>query len=612
MKKIYGFSLLALLAIPLLIQINVLEVVKLKAFDSFVKEYEPTGNVVVLDITEEDVSRLGGWPFPRETLAQIHVELLNEGAIAVAWVAAFSEPDRFDGDPVFAEALSYAPSVLAMFETDTWKEEYKTEGTVILGDNIGGVEASGLTQNIPILRDVSLQGIVSAPVEVDNLLRQMPLLMRTPTDGWVASLGTQLLKIASGTETYVIKTNDLGIEEVRVRSLDPIPTDKDGRLWVNWVVPRGTSLADMDVANKIVIVGVTAKGVLPQVATPNGLQYPHHIQASFLETMIHATTNPMPHIPDTAPLYELLIYVLGVLLVWLILNTLGVTAGVLTATGVMLSTGYTGYVLIHSYGLLIDVTWTLMAEFITGAVAFYLNFREQYKLRQQIKEQFGTYISPEYVDIIVKNPDLMVLGGQKKEMTYLFCDIVGFTPISESYMKRDDPEGLVDLINKFLDQMTKLIINNGGTLDKYMGDCIMCWWGAPIPREDHAKIAVQTAIELELLCQQINKDLKEQGLDLPPVMFGTGLSTGNSIVGNTGSTIRMNYSVIGDAVNLGARLEGETRKQDTPILLPQSTYDQIQNDIACTMIDKIKVKGKEEEITIYAPLIEGKVRKLKK
>ena len=211
--------------------------------------------------------------------------------------------------------------------------------------------------------------------------------------------------------------------------------------------------------------------------------------------------------------------------------------------------------------------------------------------------------------MIVKDPSLMKLGGERKEMSFLFADIVGFTPISEQYMKNDDPEGLVELINSFLDKMTNIVLANGGTIDKFMGDCIMAFWNAPIPCENHAEMAVKTAIEIELLGDELEKEMEKLGL--PRVKFGTGVNTGTCIVGNMGAETRLDYSVVGDAVNLGARLEAETRKQDTPILLSEFTYMQL-TDIACSELDEVTVKGKEEPVKIYAPLFDGEIRKLYK
>ena len=259
--------------------------------------------------------------------------------------------------------------------------------------------------------------------------------------------------------------------------------------------------------------------------------------------------------------------------------------------------------------LLLDATFPIIAMFLIFSQATFNNFYKQYKLRQQIKAQFGTYISPEYVDMLVKDPSLMKLGGERKEMSFLFADIVGFTPISEQYMKNDDPEGLVELINSFLDKMTNIVLANGGTIDKFMGDCIMAFWNAPVPCENHAEMAVKTAIEIELLGDELEKEMQELGL--PRVKFGTGVNTGTCIVGNMGAETRLDYSVVGDAVNLGARLEAETRKQDTPILISEYTYNKTTN-FPCIELDEVTVKGKEEPVKIYAPLIQDKVRKLYK
>jgi len=214
------------------------------------------------------------------------------------------------------------------------------------------------------------------------------------------------------------------------------------------------------------------------------------------------------------------------------------------------------------------------------------------------------------IEELQKHPEKLKLGGDRKELSFLFADIVGFTPISEAYMKNDDPEGLVLLINRFLDGMSKIVLANGGTIDKFMGDCLMAWWGAPLDCPNHAEMAIKSAMEIEILTEKMNRDIIEEGLDLPPVVIGTGVNTGQCIVGNMGSEERFDYSVVGDAVNLAARLEVQTRQYDTPILFSEFTKDQI--DIDWKFIDEIKVKGKDIPVKIYAPLFDGETRKLKK
>lgn len=607
MKKIVVLILLFFVgSLPLLFQFTPTEIIKLKTFDYLIKEQQPSGYFTILNITEENIAEEGGYPLPRSRLAEIHVDLLNKGALGVGWVISFPQPDRLGGDSLFAEALSYGGSVIAMFENDNGIYP-KTVGTVLLGDNTGGMLTKGVVQNIDILRNSADQGIAIAPVDIDQLVRRIPLLLKTP-EGYVSAFGTEVMKVLAGTDTYIIKTNELGIEEITVQGLKPVKTDPLGRKWISWVDTPQTDLTEMNVNGKFVFVGITASGVMPQIATPVGLLEPHKIQAALSESILIENS---PYIPEWSFIAELGIYMLSIICILSVLSYFGISLSILLGLSIFGSTALLGGYMIN-LGLLVDVTWTLIYQFISGSVVFYMRFREQWKLRQQIKGQFGTYISPEYVEMIVKDPSLMKLGGDRRNMSYLFADIVGFTPISEKYMQKDDPEGLVDLINHFLDEMTKVVLANGGTLDKYMGDCIMAWWNYPIPCDNHAEMAVKTSIELELLCEDLNKKIKEKGLDLPPVMFGSGINTGECIVGNMGSELRMNLSVIGDSVNLGARLESQTRSFNTPILLSEHTYKEIQDDIPCKKLESIKVKGKEEPVVIYAPIINGKIRQLQK
>lgn len=600
MKYILLVSFVVLGALPLIYQPYPTEVLKLKTFDAFVEKHEPSGFFTILDITEEDVTREGGYPLPRQRLAEIHLELLQNGALGVGWVISFPQPDRLGGDEAFAEVLSYGGSILSMFATPNGIFP-EPSGTVLLGEDIGGMMIEGVVQNIDTLKESAGQGIAIAPTDVDMLVRRIPLLMRTP-DGFVSAFGTEVLQVLAGNDTYIIKTNELGIEEVTVQGLPPVPVDSLGRKWISWVDTPTTTLDEMNVNGKFVFVGVTAKGVMPQIATPVGLLEPHKIQAALSESIVIENS---PIIPSYSLLAELSIMLISVLLVWAVISYMNVYAGITSALFIVGGTMLMGKSMI-SQGVLIDVTWSLIMQFLMGSSAFYIRFREQWKLRKQIKGQFSTYLSPDMVNILVKNPEMMKLGGERKEMTFLFTDIVGFTPISEKYKENDDPEGLVELINHFLDSMTKIILKNGGTIDKYMGDCIMAFWNAPLDCDDHANKAIQTAIEIELLAEKLNAEME----DMPPVIFGTGINTGTCIVGNMGSESRFDYSVIGDAVNLAARLEVQTRTYDTPILVSEDTLN--LSDYSMKKLDTIKVKGKEEEVAIYAPFVENEIRKLHK
>ena len=589
MKKLIIGAVAAFLFTALIYQPTLVEIIKLRTFDALVQTEEPTGATVLLNLTESDIQNEGGWPFPRERLAEIHVDLLNAGATSVAWVAVFSEPDRFGGDGIFAKVLSYHPSVIAMFETEGYKEMPKTEGTVILGEDVGGINATGVTQNIKVLREVALQGVVSAPVDVDNLVRRMPLLMRSP-DGWMASFGTQLLKAVTGTNTYVIKTNANGIEEIRVKQLNPIPTDTFGRIWVNWIAPHETSLDKMDVEGKMVIVGTTAKGILPQVSTPKGLLYPHQIQASFVETMLHASNKSMPRIPQAALLYEMLNFVFGVLLVYLFINYLGVYLGIIFSALAIGGMGVLGYMLIQR-GLLIDVTWTVISQFVVASATFYLNYKEQYQLRQLIKKQFEHYLDPRQVKKLQENPELLKLGGEKRYCTFLFTDVRGFTALSESVT----PEEVTYIMNKALTAQQSAVAECEGMVDKYIGDAMMAIFGAPLDLENHEDRAIECAKRIETNMEELNTEFAAQGL--PPIKIGIGINSGDAIIGNMGSEQRFDYTAIGDAVNIAARLESGTKAAGVDILIGESTARNACSELH--LLPPIEAKGKSAKLQVY-------------
>jgi adenylate cyclase len=340
-----------------------------------------------------------------------------------------------------------------------------------------------------------------------------------------------------------------------------------------------------------------------------GAMYPHEVQANLIQTVLTGFQIQRFYYLEFLEIFLVLFSSLVILAMVYRLPTVLSGIGSLSVVGLQAYTGY--YVWIENL-ILLDVFYSSVASLLVFGHASFNKYFTTYQLKEQIKKQFQKYLSPDMVEELQKNPELLKLGGDRKELSFLFADIVGFTPISEKYMKEDDPEGLVELINKFLDAMSKVVLAHGGTIDKYMGDCLMAFWNAPLDCPNHAEMAVRSAMEIELLTEQMNKELKEQGYDLPPVVIGTGINTGPCIVGNMGSEARFDYSVVGDAVNLGARLEVQTRTFDTPIILSQYTLDQLPDDIKVKELDKITVKGKEEPVTIYAPYFKRTIRKLKK
>ena len=243
---------------------------------------------------------------------------------------------------------------------------------------------------------------------------------------------------------------------------------------------------------------------------------------------------------------------------------------------------------------LVDVSWPILLLTLTWTHLTFNNFATQSRLRQQIKKQFEHYLAPDMVAKLQKDPTLLKLGGEKRNMTFLFSDIRGFTPISEKY--KGNPEGLTKLINRFLTRMTDVIIANGGTIDKFMGDCIMAFWNAPITNKDHATLAVKSALEMQKELKQLNKELKKE--KLPAINIGIGINTGEALVGNMGSEQRFDYSVIGDDVNLASRLESSSKELGSTLVIGHNTKSKTKG-FKYKSLGEIKVKGKSEKIKVY-------------
>ena len=443
--------------------------------------------------------------------------------------------------------------------------------------------------------------MVNSAIEVDNLVRRMPLITQVNNQLY-PSFPMELIRVLQKKPSYSMHVEEIGIIDLMIPPYEPIKTDYTGSIWINF----SNQFLQIDYSKELpnlhgqtVIVGVTAEGIQPILSTPAGPAYPHQIQASALQTIMNGDSITRPQLADLGEIVLTALAGLGIILtvyylpLWIsAFAFLGFAGGVFLVAEIAWSRSF----------FLIDWTYSSLLSMIIFAQASFNNFYVQFKLRQQIKKQFGTYLSPDMVAMLQKDPSLLKLGGERKEMTFLFMDIVGFTPISEHYKNNDDPEGLVELVNEFLDAMTKIILANGGTIDKYMGDCIMAFWNAPLPCENHAEMAVKSAIEIEEKTNELKQIYEERGL--PDINVGTGVNTGTCIVGNMGSESRFDYSVIGDAVNLAARLEATAARHEYlnyKTIISKDTYKKLPAGYVSHEIGTIKVKGKEEPITIYSP-----------
>ena len=598
---------------------DIVEQIRLINFDYYQKSQETTQSesIVLIDIGEQSLNIKGQWPFPRSEFAQMISDLRNNGAGIIGFTTMFADVDRFGGDEIFASWVKDNGIVLSSSSSNKGVESVAPHvGTATLGNgdaNTFAYKYKSVVNNIH--SEVSSgTGMLSSSPEVDGSVRRIPLVISVDNKLY-PSFGMEVVRVMADKKSYTMKVEETGIENMRIPPYEPVSTDYTGSVWIDWSndferYEYGATTAHghspiPDLNGRTVLIGVTAEGISPLVTTPMGLKYPHDIQASVIHTL---TGGKQISRPQWVLLSEVsLLFCISVLLL-LSVYYLPIWLSALVFGGSLTGVVFAGFEA-FSYGILIDFSYALIMLLLVFSHSSFNNFYIQFKLKQQIKGQFGNYISPEYVDMIVKDPSLMKLGGERKEMSFMFADIVGFTPISEKYMKEDDPEGLVELINEFLDKMTKIVLKNGGTIDKYMGDCIMAFWNAPIFCPNHAEMAVKTSIEIELLGDELEEKMKDMGL--PRVKFGTGVNTGICIVGNMGSESRMDYSVVGDSVNLGARLEAQTRQEDTPIIVSEYSYLQCSN-IPMSVLGEVKVKGKEEPVKMYAPIINGEVRKLYK
>jgi adenylate cyclase len=582
------------------------EVLRLKSFDYLLanEEVSQSQDITIITIDEEAIEKYGQWPWPRDIIADLIVELRQAETGIIVMPILFSEPDRFGHDEYFCEALGYGTVIAQTGTTQKNTSNAVPRGVAKIGNPLAFLyEWPGMVGPELFLSQCSSGvGVINTAPEIDGVVRRVPLLMKIGENVY-PNMAIETIRVAVGDPSYQVKADNFGVTAMRVPGYATINTDANARIWLRWNKEFNTiSAASQDfsaAAGTTVIIALTAEGLSSIVATPTGEKYDYVISANSLQTILDGQT-----ITRYDSLIELLLaFAVGCVIIlltryapyWLIgLTLIGATVGIGNYFTIAFETL-----------VLIDVTWILLILWVTGFHATFLRFILEFRAKQQIRKQFEKYLDPRQVAILVKDPSKLKLGGERKEMSFLFMDIVGFTPISEYYKNKDDPEGLVEVINDYLNRMSIIVMKNGGTIDKYMGDCIMAFWNAPLDCENHAEMAVKTAIECAEETDKIKAEFKERGL--PDINIGSGVNTGTCIVGNMGSEMRLDYSVIGDAVNLAARLEATTRNYKdengkvTPLLYPSFTYEKLKN-IKSVEVDKIKVKGKEELITIYKPI----------
>ena len=584
---------------------TITEILRLKQFDLLQQTDKPvmSKDVAIVEIDEASIEKYGQWPWKRTVLADLIVSLRLSGAHVIVLPILFSEEDRLAGDEDLAYTIKDNGVVIAQVGSNQVNKNGVERGVAKIGNPIPYLfEWKGMLGPIKELgKSADGVGVINSVPEIDGVVRRLPLLMRVGEEVY-PSVALEVIRVAVRDPCYQVKANEGGIVAMRVPGFKTIKTDQNGRIWLRWNKEFQTVSASQedfnDLNGKVVIIGTTAEGIGGVVASPTGEQYSHQAIATSLQTVLDGENIQRPY---WAKLAEIGVSAfLGLLLIVLVRFTYYTVVG-LSIVGLVYGIVYSVQYLWAEYLYLMDATMPIVVIILVGMHALFNRFILEFKLKQQIKKQFEHYLAPAMVQKLQKNPDLLKLGGETRNMTFLFCDIRGFTPISEKY--KGNPEGLTKLINRFLTKMTDVIISHGGTIDKFMGDCIMAFWNAPLDVDNHAELAVQSAKVMMDELKMLNMQLKVE--ELPEIKIGIGINTGEALVGNMGSDQRFDYSVIGDDVNLASRLESSSKTLGHTLVIGQKTVDAIgQGEFL--YIDKINVKGKTEEIKVYTTVAKRK------
>ena len=660
---------LGLLLLLLLIGIRswdplVVQILRFKTFDLYqnIQPREvPDGGlpycggcrVVIVDIDDKSLKALGQWPWPRHVLADLVIKLNKLDAAVIGFDVIFPEEDRTSphlfakstanlsestfnelshmpsNDQIFAKAIKGRRVVLSQSGINQTEKEFRGSPKLISAAFIGGDPRNvinkfpSLLRNIPILENAADGlGIISIQSELDGVVRRTPAVVAVGSKVYSA-LAIEMLRVAVQLSTgkrrspivRSIKeaaTGNILVKKVQLSRNFSVPTDRRGNinifyrphdqdLYVSATDILNENVPEKKISGNFVLIGTSALGLKDIRSTPLDAAIPGvEVHANVLETIL--TGNQLSRLPFSTGIEILEIFLAGIILIIL----MPITGAYWSLIVVMLSIGVLGGYTWQEYQAqeLIDLSYPILSTFLIYAVLVLMNYAKTSSEKRQIRSAFSQYLSPALVEQMVNNPERLQLGGETRDMTFLFCDVRGFTTISEGF--KSNPHGLTRLINRLLTPLTDVILARSGTIDKYMGDCIMAFWNAPIDDPGHVKNACESALTMFRQLDELNRELEEEaraeGREPVPLKVGVGLNTGECVVGNMGSEQRFDYSVLGDAVNLAARLEGQSKNYGVDIVIGEDTYDVAKQSFATIELDLIAVKGKEEAVQIYALL----------
>ncbi len=463
--------------------------------------------------------------------------------------------------------------------------------------------------NIPLLSDSAVaSGYLNTNMDIDGTVRWMPLVMQLG-DKFYLPLSLQMLRYYLGDVPTSISVSELGVESVKIGPYE-LPTDEFGRFLINFRGPTYTfphySMADIlsgefkpgTFKDKIVLVGGTAQGLFDTVNTPFETGYPGpEVHANVLDSILKKDFLTSP---QWSSIFDLLAILLAALALGLVLPKLSAVYGLIFAAIVLGAEVGMNY-FFFTKGLWLNLIYPIISVILIYIGVTIFRYITEEREKRKIKGAFTKHVHPSVVEEMLKNPEMLKLGGQKKMLTVLFSDIKGFTTISEQM----DPDALIELLNEYLTPMTDLVFKYDGLLDKYIGDAIMALYGAPLEIEDHALKACRTGLEMLEKLKELRRMWAEKDPAIPRVDCRIGLNTGVIVVGNMGSQDRFDYTAVGDDVNLASRLEGAGKEYDTNIIIGEATHEQVKEEMVCRELDLIEVVGKTRPVHIYELLGEN-------
>jgi adenylate cyclase len=601
LKKILVSPWTALITLGILVYVimqgpTFVESVRLRYFDQLItSQPRVENNIWTVNIDEATINKYGQFPFKRDKYANLIGDLYSRNAGLVVWNILMPEADRQGGDTALALELKDHPVILSNIPSDVTKNTPKKPGSAIIGAEYIGtiINYPGIIANIPELENSAVGvGLTNTMPELDGVNRRLPLF--AGYDGNLyPSLPLEVLRVISNDDTFQVKLNEIGVEKMRIPSFRPITTDSLGRIWVDWSqANHQVSAVDLpkNFNKGIVIVGVSAAGIGNPVSTSMGAVWPQDMQAAVIGTLANNVNIERPDWAPGAELYALI----GISLIILLLSRwvyVGLGVGIVLLASLIPASMY----VFATYKFLIDAIVPTAGGVLVMLHAYGVKFISEFLQKQQIKKQFGSYVSPIIVERLQKNPELIRLGGEEKMLTAVMTDMRNFTGLGEKYGQ--DVEGFTAIMNQYMTAIAQPVFKNDGCLIKFIGDASLHIHGAPLDDERHAYNAVKTTLEMIEAVEEFNKHLKSIGK--PPVGMGAGVNSGKILVGNIGSEGKMGYDVLGDPVSVAARLESQTKSYGVLMILGPDTATAVKDDFDVVWLDNIAVKGKTVGLDIY-------------